>query len=46
MIEQIDHGNMTTPFLRFGDTVEVEMLDDAGRSIFGTIAQRVAQSAR
>ena len=42
MIETIDHGRPSTPFMKRGDTIAIEMLDDAGRSIFGCIAQRVA----
>ena len=41
MLEQIEGGQPVTPFLRIGDRVRVEMLDDAGRSIFGAIDQRV-----
>jgi len=40
-IETIEHGKPSTPFLAAGDTVSIEMLDAAGRSIFGRIAQRV-----
>ena len=46
MLETIASGKPTTPFMQFGDTVEVEMLDAAGRSIFGRIQQRVARSDR
>lgn len=42
-IEVLEHGAPRTPFLRFGDTVEIEMLDRDGRSIFGAIAQRVTK---
>ena len=41
MLEQIEHGRATTPFLRFGDRVRVEMFDRDGRSIFGAIDQKV-----
>jgi fumarylacetoacetate (FAA) hydrolase len=41
MIETIETGAARTPFLRFGDRVRIEMLDAAGRSIFGAIDQRV-----
>jgi fumarylacetoacetate (FAA) hydrolase len=41
MIEQIATGKATTPFLRFGDTVRIEMKDKAGRSVFGAIEQTV-----
>ncbi len=41
MIETIDQGKPQTPFLKFGDRVRIEMLDDNGNSIFGAIDQRV-----
>jgi fumarylacetoacetate (FAA) hydrolase len=41
MIEKIDSGTMTTPFLQYGDRVEIEMFDSAGKSIFGRIEQTV-----
>jgi fumarylacetoacetate (FAA) hydrolase len=41
MLEQIDGGQPVTPFLRFGDSVRIEMFDDGGRSIFGAIDQRI-----
>jgi fumarylacetoacetate (FAA) hydrolase len=42
MIETIEQGKPSTPFMRFGDRVRIEMLDEAGRSIFGAIDQKVA----
>jgi fumarylacetoacetate (FAA) hydrolase len=41
MLEQLEHGRPTTPFLRYGDRVRIEMFDRAGASIFGAIDQRV-----
>ena len=41
VLETLDSGAPRTPFLRFGDRVRIEMLDDEGRSIFGAIDQRV-----
>uniref|UniRef100_UPI003BAC13FD fumarylacetoacetate hydrolase family protein n=1 Tax=Stappia sp. TaxID=1870903 RepID=UPI003BAC13FD len=41
MIETIESGAPKTPFMRFGDTVRVEMLDREGHSIFGAIEQTV-----
>jgi len=38
-IETIEHGAPRTPYLNFGDRVRIEMLDSAGRSIFGAIEQ-------
>jgi fumarylacetoacetate (FAA) hydrolase len=32
-----------TPYLKFGDRIEIEMRDAEGRSIFGAIEQRVAR---
>jgi len=40
--EMIATGQPQTPFMRFGDTVRIEMLDATGASIFGAIEQRVA----
>lgn len=44
MLEKIRSGTMTTPFMRAGDTIEIEMLQD-GRSVFGKISQRVVAAA-
>lgn len=41
VIETIQGGEARTPFLRFGDTVRIEMKDKAGHSIFGAIEQKV-----
>lgn len=41
MLEIIESGQATTPFLRFGDTVSIAMQDRNGMSLFGTILQRV-----
>lgn len=41
MLETLEHGEPRTPFMRFGDTVRIEMLDAEGRSIFGAIEQEV-----
>ena len=40
-VETILHGKAATSFLKSGDTVRIEMLDDKGRSIFGAIEQAV-----
>ena len=45
MLEIIRDGKPSTPFLRFGDRVRVEMLDREGNSIFGAIEQTVTQFA-
>ncbi|MFO1394276.1 MAG: fumarylacetoacetate hydrolase family protein [Steroidobacteraceae bacterium] len=41
MLEQLADGKPSTPFLRYGDRVRIEMFDRAGNSIFGAIDQRV-----
>lgn len=41
MIEQIEAGAIKTPFMKSGDTVEMQMLDSKGQSIFGRISQKV-----
>ncbi|MBO6508429.1 MAG: fumarylacetoacetate hydrolase family protein [Roseibium sp.] len=44
MIETINDGEARTPFLKFGDTVRIEMLDGDGHSIFGAIEQTVEKA--
>lgn len=43
MLETISDGKPSTPFMRFGDKVRIDMLDKAGASIFGTIDQTVVK---
>jgi fumarylacetoacetate (FAA) hydrolase len=43
MIETIANGKPSTPFMRFGDTIRIEMLDAAGASVFGAIDQKVVR---
>src|SRR5262245_7997529 len=43
MIETIQQGKPSTAFMKFGDRIRIEMLDEAGRSIFGAIDQKVVQ---
>ena len=43
MLEIIESGQATTPFLCFGDTVSIAMQDRNGMSLFGTILQKVTQ---
>jgi fumarylacetoacetate (FAA) hydrolase len=39
MIETIEHGKPTTPFMQFGDKIQIEMFDKQGQSLFGQISQ-------
>ena len=43
MVETIATGAASTPFLRYGDTVRIELRDKAGHSIFGAIEQEVVR---
>jgi len=43
MIETIRDGAPKTSFMKFGDQIRIEMLDDQGQSIFGAIEQQVVQ---
>jgi fumarylacetoacetate (FAA) hydrolase len=45
-LEMIESGEASTPFMRFGDTIRIEMLDGAGKSIFGAIDQAVKKLER
>lgn len=40
-IETINTGKPSTPFMRFGDRIEIEMKDENQQSIFGKINQKV-----
>ncbi len=43
-LETILGGRASTPFLRFGDHVRIEMVDGDGSSIFGSIEQRIVRA--
>ncbi|MDQ2861034.1 MAG: fumarylacetoacetate hydrolase family protein [Pseudomonadota bacterium] len=43
-VETLLDGGPTTPFLKAGDTVRIEMRDSARRSIFGAIDQAVVEA--
>lgn len=43
MIETIAEGKPKTPFMKFGDRIEMEMTDAKGQSIFGRIDQTVVK---
>jgi fumarylacetoacetate (FAA) hydrolase len=44
MLEQIESGAPRSPFLKFGDSVRIEMKDENGQSIFGAIEQHVRRA--
>ncbi len=41
--EEMEHGKASTPFLKFGDRVRIEILDESGETIFGAIDQKVVK---
>lgn len=43
-IEMIDEGEAKTGFMRFGDTVKMEVFDADGLSVFGAIDQKVVKA--
>ncbi|SEU38286.1 fumarylacetoacetate hydrolase family protein [Stigmatella erecta] len=43
MIEAIDEGKPRTPFMKPGDTIDIEMLNAEGQSLFGRISQKVVK---
>jgi fumarylacetoacetate (FAA) hydrolase len=45
-LEMIEHGQASTPFMKTGDRVRIEMFDAQGQSIFGAIEQSVAAPSR
>jgi fumarylacetoacetate (FAA) hydrolase len=40
-LETIESGKPVTPFMKFGDSIRIEMFDASGKSIFGAIDQKV-----
>jgi fumarylacetoacetate (FAA) hydrolase len=44
MLEIIDTGKAETPFMKAGDTIEIEMFDKSSKSIFGKISQKVVST--
>ena len=45
-VETLRDGKPSTPFLKYGDTLRIEITDARGDSIFGAIEQRIAPLAR
>jgi fumarylacetoacetate (FAA) hydrolase len=44
-IETIESGQPITEFMKFGDTIRIEMTGTDGHSVFGAIEQRVVRAA-
>jgi fumarylacetoacetate (FAA) hydrolase len=45
LVEQVEQGEAKTPFLRFGDRVQIQMADATGALVFGAIDQVVERYA-
>ncbi|MFZ6769217.1 fumarylacetoacetate hydrolase family protein [Undibacterium sp. Di26W] len=45
-LEMIAMGEPVTPYMKFGDSIKIEMLDKNGKSIFGAIEQSVVEQHR
>jgi fumarylacetoacetate (FAA) hydrolase len=43
-LEMIATGEPLTPFMQYGDSIKIEMLDKNGKSIFGAIDQSVVEA--
>jgi fumarylacetoacetate (FAA) hydrolase len=41
LVEQVELGAAQEDFLRFGDTIEIDMFDHHGETIFGAIKNKV-----
>jgi fumarylacetoacetate (FAA) hydrolase len=44
-VETLRDGKPSTPFLKFGDRIKIDVTDASGASLFGAIEQTVAKSA-
>ena len=44
MLEKINEGEIKTPFMKSGDTIKMEMLNEQGQNIFGTSEQKVVKA--
>lgn len=45
MIETIEEGKPKTPFMKPGDTIDIEMMGEDGQSVFGRISQKVVKAS-
>ena len=43
MLETIEHGEPRTSFMKFGDQVRIEMMNESGQSVFGAIDQKIVK---
>lgn len=45
-IETIESGKPVTPFMKVGDRIKIEMRDERGHNLFGTIDQKIAAAPK
>ena len=45
LVEQVTLGEAKEDFLRFGDTIEIDMVDHQGETIFGAIKQTLLRAS-
>ncbi|TAL74296.1 MAG: FAA hydrolase family protein [Rhodanobacter sp.] len=45
-VETLRDGKPSTPFLKYGDTLRIEITDQAGASVFGAIEQKIVPLVR
>lgn len=43
-LETLEHGKAITPYMRFGDRIRIEMIDEQQHNIFGSINQMICNS--
>jgi len=46
VLEILESGEAETPFMRYGDQVHIELMNEAGQSVFGAIDQQVIPCKR
>ena len=44
MLEKIKTGEFVTPFMKVNDTIEIEVFNNEGHSVFGKISQKVVKA--
>ncbi|MEI6738087.1 MAG: FAA hydrolase family protein, partial [Pseudomonadota bacterium] len=45
LVEQVELGAAKEDFLRFGDEIEIDMFDHQGKTIFGSIKNRLVNGS-
>lgn len=45
MLEQINQGEIKTPFMQIGDSIKIEMRNEKGNNLFGSLFQKVVAAS-